>query len=184
MELDAAFAVNLDGERRIGGLNTGNELRHLYLSADDEAFGSNWGFFFMGSFGRRSDPVIATDDSLPGRSSSNEIHDPVIEVAGRVWIARNDVYRNGSWRANAAGRGRMSRVMRRCGMLDFTRRTIRRNRGDILNRDAFTFAEQRKKDKRSKGEGLQGDGNGYGALLDAAGALFGLRVAFDEAPAE
>jgi hypothetical protein len=31
---------------------------------------------------------------------------------------------------------------------------------------------------------LQDDGDGYGALLESAGALFGLRIAFDEATAE
>jgi len=53
-----------------------------------------------------------------------------------------------------------------------------------LEREPLAFAEKGKQNQRYKSEALQDDGNCYGALLEAAGKLFGLRIAFDEAVAE
>jgi len=58
------------------------------------------------------------------------------------------------------------------------------NGSRIFQRDAFAFAEKWKKNQCYESEALQNDGNGDGALLDAAGALFGLWIAFDKATAE
>jgi hypothetical protein len=48
----------------------------------------------------------------------------------------------------------------------------------------LALAEQRKKNERGESERLQNDGNGDRALLDAAGAFFGQRIAFDQATTE
>ena len=66
----------------------------------------------------------------------------------------------------------------------WTASMIRWQRGEDLHGNALTFAEQWEKNQCHESEALQDDGNGDGALLDAAGALFRLRIAFDEATAE
>jgi hypothetical protein len=62
--------------------------------------------------------------------------------------------------------------------------SVRRNGRGVLERNALALAEQRKKNKRGESERLQNDGNGDRALLDAAGAFFGQRIAFDQATTE
>jgi hypothetical protein len=62
--------------------------------------------------------------------------------------------------------------------------SVGRDRRGVFQRDAFTFAEQREKNQRYESKALQDDRNGYGTLLDVAGALFGLRIAFNEATAK
>ena len=54
----------------------------------------------------------------------------------------------------------------------------------VFQRNALAFAEKGKQHQRYESEALQNDGNGDGTLLDAAGALFELRIAFDETVAE
>jgi hypothetical protein len=61
---------------------------------------------------------------------------------------------------------------------------IRWQRSENLHGDALALTEKRKKNERYESDTLQDDGNGDGALLDAAGALFGLRIAFDQATRE
>jgi hypothetical protein len=53
-----------------------------------------------------------------------------------------------------------------------------------LHGDALAFAEQREKNERYESKALHDDGKGDGAPLDAAGAFFGLRIAFDQATRE
>lgn len=62
--------------------------------------------------------------------------------------------------------------------------SVGRDRRCVFQGDALSFAEQREKNQRYESEALQDDGKCDGTLLDAAGALFGLWIAFDEATAE
>jgi len=70
------------------------------------------------------------------------------------------------------------------GVLGIANTSIGWNGSRNFQRNAFAFAEKGKKNQRDESEALQDDGNCYGAPLDAAGAFFGLRIAFDEATAE
>jgi hypothetical protein len=70
------------------------------------------------------------------------------------------------------------------GVVGVANRSVGRNWSRILEPDALAFAEKRKKNQSDKGDALQDNGNCNCALPDAAGAFFGLRIAFDEATAE
>jgi hypothetical protein len=69
-------------------------------------------------------------------------------------------------------------------MMGATNGSVGRNWGHVFKGDAFALAEPREKNECGKSDSLENDRNSKGPPFDEAGAFFGLRVAFDKAPAE